>query len=261
MITRRLLMKRLRKNQERSNDRIGAYVKRPTPENVHDLRTAARRLLATIQLLPKNVRKDKRTKTFSEKYARLISLNAKVRDLDIIISRAIARQSDSQYAKLAKNLADRRKSALKSAIQYASSMNRNEKLSLRKKALSDTSVRKRFDKTAKRLKSRIAKRLPVVLEDSKNIRELHRLREDSRMLRYIIEVGEGSKSSKRLVVLRSWQEILGLIHDSDIVIDFLRNEEESPEIRDLVRDELTERNKNYETFASMALKSAPRLGE
>ena len=78
------------------------------------------------------------------------------------------------------------------------------------------------------------------------------------MLRYAIEAAGERKSSKILPVLRSWQEILGLIHDSDIVIDYLQNEKDSPESRDLVRDELTERNKNYETFATMA-KSPRRI--
>ena len=261
MITRRLLMKQFRKNQERSNDRLGAYVKNPTSERVHDLRTAGRRLLATIQLLPKNARNDKRVRKFSEKYARLVSLNAGIRDLDVIISRAAARGSDPEYAKLVKNLTNRRKSALKSALQYASSMKGSEKLFLRREDLSNASVRKRVDKIAKRLKSRIAERLPIVLKDSSDKRELHRLREDSRTLRYVFELGGGSKSSKSIAMLRSWQEILGLIHDSDIVIDFFQNEEESPEKRDLIRDEFTERNKNYEAFASMASKSGGRIGE
>ena len=259
MLTGRSLSKRFRKNQRRLNDRVIAYLKDQTPEQVHDLRTATRRLSATIELLPRNVRDTKRIRKYSEKIQKLISLNAKARDLDIIISRAIARKSDPEYARLVKKLENARRAALKPAIEFASSMRVAKQPWIRGKTLSNTDTRKRFNKMTKRLNSRISKRLPVVLEDANDKRELHRLREDSRMLRYAIEISGEKKSSKVLPLLRSWQEVLGLIHDSDIVIDYLQHEEESPEARDLVRDELTERNKNYETFASMAPKSPTTL--
>lgn len=237
------------------NDRTIAYLKKQMPEQVHDLRTATRRLSATIELLPKNVRDTKRFRKYSERIQNLISLNAKVRDLDIIISRAAARKNDPEYAKLTKKFENARRTALKPALEFASTMGKTKQPSIRGRDLSSLDARKRFNKITNRLSSRITKRLPVVLEDANNKRELHRLREDSRMLRYTIELAGEKKSSKILPVLRSWQEILGLIHDGDIVIDYLQNEEESPEARDLIRDELTERNKNYEIFTSMVAKS------
>ena len=261
MLTGRSLSKRFRKNQRRLNNRIIAYLKEQTPEQVHDLRTATRRLSATIELLPKNVRDTKRIRKHSQKIQKLISLNAKARDLDIIISRAIARKSDHEYARLAKKLENARGVALKPAIEFAASMTEAKQPSIRGKTLSNTDTQKRFNKIAKRLNSRITKRLPAVLEDANNKRELHRLREDLRMLRYAIEITGEKKSSKVLPLLRSWQEILGQIHDSDIVIDYLQHEEESPEARDLIRDELIERNKNYEIFASMASKPPATLDQ
>ena len=243
------------------NDRIASYLKEPTPEHVHDIRTATRRLFATIELLPKDIRETKRIRKYSERIQKLISLNAKTRDLDIIIPRATARKNDPEYAKLAKKLENSRRSALKPAIEFASSMKETRQPSIRGKKLSSYDAQKRFNKISKRLNSRISKRLPVVLEDPNDKRELHRLREDSRLFRYTIELAGEKKSSKILPLLRSWQEILGLIHDSDIVIAYLKNEKESPEARDLVRDEVTERNKNYETFSSMAAKSAAMLDQ
>ena len=259
MLTGRSLSKRFRKNQRRLNDRIVAYLKEQTPEKVHDLRTATRRLSATIELLPKNVRDTQRIRKYLERIQKLISLNAKVRDLDIIIPRAVARKNDPEYARLAKNLENARRLALKPALEFASSIEDAKQPSIRAKNLSNADAQKRFNKITRRLNSRISKRLPIVLEDANDKRELHKLREDSRMLRYTIEVAGEKKSSKILPMLRSWQEVLGLIHDSDIVIDYLQHEQESPEARDLVRDELTERNKNYEIFASMASKSLPIL--
>lgn len=259
MINGRSLTKRYRKTQKRLNDRINAYLKEQAPDQVHDLRTATRRLLAVIELLPKSVRTAKRTRKYSEKSRKLISLNARVRDLDIIIARAAARTNIPEYAKFAKKLEKARKSALKPALEFASSFEDTKQPTVRGKNLSDTDVRKRFNKIARRLSSRISKRLPVVLEDASNKSELHRLREDSRMLRYTIELVGEDKSSKIVPILTAWQETLGLIHDSDIVIDYLQHEEETPEVRDLMRDEQVERVKNYEVFATMAAKSAASL--
>lgn len=259
MLTGRSLSKRYRKTQRRLNDRISAYLKEQAPDQVHDLRTVTRRLLAVIELLPKSVRTSKRIRKYSEKAQKLISLNARVRDLDIIIARAAARKSDPEYTKFAKKLENTRKSALKPALKFASSFEDTKQPMVRGKDVSNIDARKRYNKITRRLSSRISNRLPMVLEDAGNKKELHRLREDSRMLRYVIELAGAEKSSKTLPILTSWQEILGLIHDSDIVIDYLQNEEETPEVRDLIRDEHTERNKNYEVFASMAAKSVSRL--
>jgi len=211
--------------------------------------------------LPKSVRSEKQVRKYSSRIQKLISLNANVRDIDIIITRVAARKSDPEYAKLAKTLENSRKTALKPAVEFVSSFGESKQPSVRVRELSNIDVRKRYNKITKRLSSTISKRLPVVLEDASDKRELHKLREDSRMLRYTIELSVEQKSLTILPVLRSWQEILGIIHDSDIVIDYLQNEEESPVVRDLIRDERTERNKNYERFASISAKSTPKLDQ
>jgi len=232
-----------------------------TPERVHDLRTAARRLLAVIELLPKSVRNEKRVRKYSIRIQKLINVNAKVRDLDIIITRVALRKNVFEYAKLAKTLENTRQTSLKPVVDSVSSFSESKQPSVHARDLSNADARKRYNKTTKRLSSTISKRLPIVLQDASNKRELHKLREDSRMLRYTIELSLEKKSLTILPILRSWQETLGLIHDSDIVIDYLQNEDESPEVRDLIRDERTERNKNYERFASIAAKSAPKLDQ
>src|SRR5215467_11354426 len=161
MLTGRSLSKRFRKNQKRLNERIGTYLKEQTPEQVHDLRTATRKLLAVIELLPKSIRSSKRIRKFSERIEELISLNAKVRDLDIIISRAAARKTDPEYAKLVKSLEGARRSALKPAIEFASSIQEVKQPSTHGNDFSNAEARKRFTKLTRRLNSKISKRLPV----------------------------------------------------------------------------------------------------
>ena len=250
VINRRTYHKDLDKIQRSVNKRVRGYLKDQSADNVHDLRTAVRRLLACIKLLPGTTRRAKKTAKYVARYEKLLRLNAKVRDLDIIISRVAARSSDSGYAEFAKSLEDSRKAAAKPAIQSASSIGSARSLSIDEDEIPNLSLRGRFDKITKRLEAKIEKRLPLVLKDSSMKEELHRLREDARMLRYTIDLGGISKDSQAMIVLRSWQDLLGLIHDSDIVIQYLQNQKESPEIRDLLRDEFAERNKNYEKFAT-----------
>jgi CHAD domain-containing protein len=57
---------------------------------------------------------------------------------------------------------------------------------------------------------------------------------------------------KLLAVLRSWQEILGVIHDSDVFIDYFQDQKKWPEAQALRSDEMVRRNRSYEEFLSMA---------
>lgn len=250
MINRRLYHKSLDKMQRSVNKRVRSYMKDQNADNVHDLRTAVRRLLTCIKLLPGSIRRAKKTGKYVARYEILLRLNAKVRDLDIILSRAAARSNDSGYAEFAKSLSDSRKAAAQPAVHFASSLGSARSLSIDENDIPNITLRRRFDKITKRLEAKIGKRLPLVLTDSSEKEELHRLREDVRMLRYTMDLGGLPRGSQAMLVLRSWQDLLGLIHDSDIVIDYLQHQKESPEIRDLLRDEFARRNKNYENFAT-----------
>lgn len=253
MISRSAYIKKFSKTQKTMGKKLRAYLAEQSEKNVHDLRTAGRRVLASIRLLPKSVRDKKGTRKYARQFEKLISLNAKVRDLDLVLSRVSTRDQNPESSQLSKSLGKAREESLKPAVEFASAIRPKSGLAIRTVDLSNKSLSKRFNKITDTLKSKIEERLPVVLRDPREKEELHGLREDSRQYRYTLELGSTSKTTPTLVTLRSWQNILGLIHDSDIIIDYLQHQEKSPETQDLLREELTIRNGNYEKFASMAM--------
>ena len=262
MITVDVYRENFKNSRKTLAKRINAFANDQSPDNVHDLRTASRRLLACFSLLPKSLRKRKLMKGYSEGLEELIRRNATVRDIDIILSKISGRSDATIFGQLARQLSERRKDRLRSSLRLVGSVRELARPSINPDDLSDDLLQRRLEKVNRKLETKIKERLPIVLGDPAKKRELHRLREDSRRLRYILDLAGTPVSAEPMALLRSWQDILGLIHDSDIMIDYLQGEKMSPEIQDLFRDEVAERNQNYEKFASMATtKLALKLSE
>jgi CHAD domain-containing protein len=255
LITPRSYTKKLSKSENTVAKKLKAYLNESNEDSVHDLRTSIRRMLATADILPKQMRREKDLKKYLTNYERLLKLNAKVRDLDIVLSKMSSYKDDPAYSQLVRNLKKSRESELKPARRFASSTIGDKGLSLRANDLSGSTLRKRFSKSADRLAAKIEERLPIVVQEPANKLELHKLREDSRRLRYILELESSSEASKLLTVLESWQEVLGLIHDSDIFIMNFENQKESPRIKALLEREVSGRNENYEKFRATARES------
>lgn len=262
MITADVYRENFKKSRKTLTKRINAFRNEQSPDNVHDLRTASRRLLACFRLLPKSARKGKLIRMYMDGLEELIKRNATVRDIDIILSKISARSDATTYEQLIKKLSDQRRERLSSSLRLAGSVRKLTRPSINAEDLSDDILQRRFEKVNRKLESKIKERLPIVLGDPAKKRDLHRLREYSRQLRYVLDFAETPDSAEPMALLRSWQDILGLIHDSDIMIDYLQGEKMSPEIQDLFRAEVAERNRNYDKFASMATtRLALRLSE
>src|SRR5262249_4849118 len=115
----------------------------------------------------------------------------------------------------------------------------------------DSTVQKRYERSAEKLTGRIQKALPSVTKGTIKRKQLHRLRQEARKLRYLLELSNSPEKSERLSVLRTWQELLAAIHDNDACIDLLNDTRKSSQVTALV-DELTaERGQNYEKFRSI----------
>ncbi len=252
MITPRSYAKNLSKSQDSVAKKLKVYLKDPNEDNVHDLRTSIRRLIVTSDILPKKMRREKDLKRYLANHEKLLKLNAKVRDLDIVLSKMKDEGADSQTVR---TLRKSRESELKKVRQFASSTKDDESFSLRASDLSGSMLRKRFSKSADKLATKIEARLPIVIQEPSNKLELHKLREDSRRLRYTLELENSPETSKLLTVLESWQEVLGLIHDSDIFIMHFENEKDTPKIKTLLEPEISSRNDNYEKFRSISRES------
>jgi CHAD domain-containing protein len=215
--TRKILAKRLK-----------AYLKDSNLENVRSLRIAIRRMSLCVELLPKKIRKEKATQTF-------------VASLDEA-SKAIKETRDSQ---------------LQAARRQTLALRKLPIPRVKEKDLSAQKLQKRISKTTNQLILAINGRLPLVLQDSNNVRDLHLLRMDCRRLRYIAELFRSKKTARLLSRLRSWQSLLGFIHDSGLTIDYLRNLGEEPEMQTILNDLVMQRTQSYEKFGSIAKQISP----
>ena len=90
--------------------------------------------------------------------------------------------------------------------------------------------------------------IPVVLSDNNKIEELHRLRKDFKKLRYAIEITLENKNAHNINNFKKIQDILGEIHDSDIMLDYLKSLDMTNEIKDVIKQESIERNLKYKLF-------------
>ncbi len=237
--------------------RVRAYLKESNSENVRSLRIAMRRTSLCIELLPKKIRKTKATRTFLTSLDEASKANAKVRDLDIILSKLSTYKPDLSMEERISGIKETRESQLQAARRQTIVLQKERIPRIREKDLSVPKLQKRLNKITNQLIAAINGRLPMVLKDPNNDRDLHLLRIDCRRLRYLAELFRSKKTGRLLSRLRSWQSQLGLIHDSDLTIDYLRNLGDAPEMQPILNDMVTKRRQSYEKFRSIAKQISP----
>jgi CHAD domain-containing protein len=237
--------------------RLKASLKDPSPEKVRSLRIAMRRMRLSTDLLPKKIRKAKITQDFLAALDEASKAIAKVRDLDIILSKISTYKPEMRIEERIARINETRESQLQAARRLTIAFQKAPIPKVREKDLSVPKLQKRLNKTTNLLIGAINGRLPMVLKDSSNIRDLHLLRMDCRRLRYLTELFRSKKTTRVLPRLRSWQSQLGFIHDSDLTIEYLRNLGEAPEIQPILNDLVTQRMQSYEKFSSIAKQIAP----
>jgi CHAD domain-containing protein len=232
--------------------RLKAYLKDSNPENVRSLRIAMRRIHLSTELLPKKIRKAKTTRDFLTSLDEASKANAKVRDLDIILSKISTYKPEATIEQRIARIKETRDSQLQAARRQTVALQKGPIPRVKEKEVSVSKLQKRLDKITNELVSTINGRLPMVLKDSNDAKDLHLLRMDCRRLRYLAELFRSKKTVRLLSKLRSWQSQLGFIHDSDLTIDYLRNLGEAPEMQPILSDLVTQRMQSYEKFSSMA---------
>jgi CHAD domain-containing protein len=244
--TRKLLAKRLK-----------FYLKDSNPENVRSLRVAMRRMNLCIELLPKKMRNDKTTQALAASLDAASKANAKVRDLDIVISKISTYKPEVSVDNQISKIKETRDSQIQAARRQTLALQKQPIPKIREKNLSTPKLQKRLNKTTGQLVLAINSRLPLVLQDSNNFRDLHLLRMDCRRLRYLAELFGSKKTARLLSRLRSWQTILGFIHDTDLTVDYLRNLGEKPDMQTIMNDLVTQRTQSYEKFGTIAKQISP----
>jgi CHAD domain-containing protein len=228
---------RLERNIQRVSNRLDDYIKDTNEENIHDIRTAIRRLEASYRSIPSSkLRKKEAIREFVKSSKKLFSTNSEIRDCDIIIEKLSREGQISQediQKSFKRSLIDHRKSKLTVATSLALELRKLSVPQLNRINISQKRLKKRYNKVISRFASRIEENLPLVVTNIEKVAELHEMRKDCKKLRYLLELlpnknSENNRSEEDDYVLRliekleKVQDMLGTIHDYDTTLTFLR---------------------------------------
>jgi CHAD domain-containing protein len=243
---------KLSENLRRVHNRINKYLKDPNAKQIHDVRTAIRRLDATFLILPKNYRKGSPLSDYVLKCKEFFKVNSEIRDYDIIYEKLQKYPSNPQRDSVIEKLKATREASLEHAKDIAGSLKNTDTSKIIDKIdVTEKELQKRFDKILARLISKLESTFPKVLTDPLKIEELHDLRIACKKLRYLLELlpDEDQGALKTRKTLQKLQDILGAIHDYDFTTDYLNSlGQPSTEIQEIINSENDERRLKFDQF-------------
>jgi CHAD domain-containing protein len=243
---------KLSENLRRVHNRVNKYLKDPNEKQIHDIRTAIRRLDATFLILPKKYRNGSPLSEYVLKCKEFFKVNSEIRDYDIIYAKLQKYPSNAQRDSVIETLRATRDASLEHAKSIAGSLKSTDTSKIIDKiGVTEKDLQRRFDKILARLISKIESTFPVVLIDSLKIDELHDLRISCKKLRYLLELlpDENQGALKTRKTLQKLQDILGAIHDYDFTTDYLSSlGQSSKEIQEIINSENEERRLKFDEF-------------
>ena len=253
-LTSKQVVANLKRNIQRVDNRVDNYLNDANENNIHDTRTAIRRIDASFRILPKRMRSKSKIRTYLATSKKLFKINSQIRDYDIIYERLEKYSSDPTYPNLVDLLKRRRKTKLIAARKIALSLTHIPVPYITENDISTKKLETRFDKLVNKFKERIEFNLPIVLTNIDKIRELHEMRKDCKKLRYLLELlpdqnnrqnaDNNTKHAQKMITeLEDIQGMLGAIHDSDTRIAYLRRVRQHNAVRHILDKEIIERNK------------------
>jgi CHAD domain-containing protein len=254
-LNKKIFRKKFTKILDDFNEELYEYITTPNDGNIHDIRVSIRRLESAYRILPKDVREKQKIKDYVKKTKTLFKMNAIIRDYDIICNIIESKYADSAL-ELIPYLKDARTQQLKSANEHALEISDLCTPKISKSSLKKAKLEKRYLRVLDEIILDIQKNIIISLEDEKKIDELHALRKNFKKLRYSLEIATNKEVTTNILSnLKSIQDILGEIHDKDIIIDYLQNKIQDSRYSDIVKIESVERNKKYHAFVAVMKKS------
>jgi len=249
-ISSKPFVKTLQEDMQRVDKRVNDYLADSNEGNIHDIRTAIRRIDASFRPLPKNVRKKNRAYNYATISKRLFKINSQIRDYDIICGKLEKYSSEPVYTELTESLKKRRDAELRNARNIALALRKLPLPKINEDDISDKKLQQRFNKVVCKFSDRIELNFPVVLTNVSKTGQLHEMRKDCKKLRYLLELlpDQNKETGRMISELEEMQDMLGSIHDDDIMITYLKRVRRPKAVHHILDDEMAERNKKYEEF-------------
>jgi len=239
-------------NVQKVDKRLDEYIKDPNKDNIHDIRTAIRRLEASYSASPKQIRR-KRMKKYVDGSKHLFKLNSEIRDFDIILEKLNkeGQMDEQQLGILSKSIKRQKNRKLDKALSLAIELRKlnatplNNDNDLYDRCIVQQKLIKRYNNVVGKFVCRMERNFPIVINNGERIDELHEIRKDSKKLRYLLELvlsnkdrnkgnidkndvinkndhGDNHNVSFLLEKLEKIQDMLGNIHDYDITTAYLK---------------------------------------
>ena len=221
LLTPMQFVTKMEENVKRVDNRLDDYIKDSNENNIHDIRTATRRLDASFTSLPKKMRRKTKIRNYVTTSKQLFKINSQVRDCDIILEKLQKYSSEPIYTRLIGSLNRKRKTKLASARKMALSLRDLPIPRVRQNEIPPKQLEMRFNAVVLRLRERIELDLPIVLTNANKIEELHELRKTCKRLRYLLELASHQNNNSinnnevhvMITELEDIQDILGSIHE------------------------------------------------
>lgn len=229
-VSQTIVIKRFNKYLKEVEKNVKAYLVNPTEEMIHDVRTSIRRFDSCIRILPKCLRKGKKLSSVRKHIKSLFRLSGEIRDIDIIAAKFSEYPKDlnAKYSTFLESVQQRRAAKLIKAKEVALSLQNLDRMPFDKQKISKRKLHRRYRKVSNRFLLEAQQLFPIVISDAHARTELHRLRKNCKKLRYTLELADSdsdsdkskSKGSQKdaINVLEEMQDILGAIHDCDIML-------------------------------------------
>jgi CHAD domain-containing protein len=241
-------------NIHKVDDRLDDYLADPNENNIHDIRTSIRRLESAFLACPKQMRKKKMSQ-FVKESKRLFKANSEIRDFDIILEKVSqeGQMDELQIESFEKGIEKIRGQSLEKVVSIAHNLRKldvphiniyNSGYDLE---LLQNKLMFQYNRVVLEYLLGIEKNIPIVINDSYRVEELHQVRKDSKKLRYLFELllterdkdkDNIDKSNENKInnysnnqniwnqieLLKKMQDMLGNIHDYDMTIAYLKRQ-------------------------------------
>jgi len=241
-------------NIHKVDGRLDDYLADPNENNIHNIRTSIRRLESAFLACPKQMRKKKMSQ-FVKESKRLFKANSEIRDFDIILEKVSqeGQMDELQIESFEKGIEKIRGQSLDKAVSIAHNL---RKLDVPHINIYDSDYDLEFlqnklmfqyNRVVLEYLLGIEKNIPIVINDSYRVEELHQVRKDSKKLRYLFELllterdkdkDNADKSNENKInnysnnqniwnqieLLKKMQDMLGNVHDYDMTIAYLKRQ-------------------------------------
>ena len=229
--------------------RVAAWVDDPSERNTHDVRTAVRRLRSAIELLPKRVRRRPRTVRFLGLCREVFRACSALRDADVL-SAKIASMPESIAEQLEETVGEGRHGKLRDAHAAGTALLGAKPPRVRPRDLDRERVLARLAKVAGQESRKVRTLLPTVIADEGRIEALHTARKACKSLRYTYEIVGDDPSAPRMAWTRALQDVLGDLHDRDVMLAALGAPPPATEVTRAMALERAERCAKHEELAT-----------